>query len=140
MDLKKLPAFFSRKRSLFLCLILASPAFAAAAPPAAPPSPAEQEYGHQVYAAVARQIAAEAAANAPLIEHEFGPKGATVEVAFIVTPSGQVARDRIMRSSGSKLFDAEVLNWTALMKLPPFPRDVQAKQMTFAVPYFFRGR
>lgn len=108
---------------------------------AAPPSPpAVQAYGHEVYAAVARQIAAEAAANAPLIEHEFGKKGAMVEVAFIVLPSGQVGRDRIMRSSGSKLFDAEVLSWTALMKLPPFPPPVHEKQMTFAVPYFFHGR
>ncbi len=104
------------------------------------PSPAMQAYGRQVYQAVSQQIAADATKNAPLIQHYFGVTGTTVEVAFIVLPTGQVARDKILRSSGNKLFDAEVLGWTGTMKLPPFPPDIQEKQMTFAVPYFFRGQ
>ena len=106
---------------------------------AKPPSPATQAYGRQVYQAVSRQIAADAAKNQPLIQHYFGTTGTTVEVAFIVLPAGQVARDKILRSSGNKLFDAEVLGWTGTMKLPPFPPGINDKQMTFAVPYFFRG-
>jgi TonB family protein len=106
---------------------------------AKPPSPAVQAYGRQVYQAVSRQIAADATKNAPLIQHYFGTTGTTAEVVFIVLPSGQVARDKILRSSGNKVFDAEVLGWTGTMKLPPFSPGITDKQMTFAVPYFFRG-
>ena len=104
------------------------------------PSLATQAYGRQVYQAVSQQIAADATKNAPLIQHYFGVTGSTVEVAFIVLPTGQVARDKILRSSGNKSFDATVLGWTGTMKLPPFPPGISDKQMTFAVPYFFRGR
>jgi TonB family protein len=119
-----------------LCLAMAQ---AMAAPSPQPVSPATQAYGREVYRAVSQQIAADAAKNIPLIQHDFGTTGTIVEVAFIVLPTGQVARDRILRSSGNKQFDAEVLGWTGTMKLPPFPPGIREKQMTFAVPYFFRG-
>jgi TonB family protein len=127
-------SILARLSSLMLCAMTAQ--VMAAEPPV---SPVMQAYGRQVYQAVSQQIAAEASRNMPLIQHDFGAKGATVEVAFIVLPTGQVARDKILRSSGNKLFDAEVLGWTGTMKLPPFPPGITKKQMTFAVPYFFRG-
>jgi TonB family protein len=120
---------------LMVCAVTAQ---AMAAAPSV--SPMMQAYGRQVYQAVSQQIAADAAKNVPLIQHYFGVTGATVEVAFIVLPTGQVARDKILRSSGNKSFDAEVLGWTGTMKLPYFPPDIQDKQMTFVVPYFFRGQ
>lgn len=124
--------------ALALCLTTARGT--AATPSPQPASPAIQAYGRLVYRAVSTQIAIDAAKNVPLIQHYFGVTGTTVEVAFIVLPTGRVARDKILRSSGNKLFDAEVLGWTGTMKLPPFPPGIQEKQMTFAVPYFFRGR
>lgn len=123
---------------VFTCATIAR-AQAADAPGTAT-SPAMRAYGKQVFQAVSQQIAADAARNEPLIQHYFGITGTTMEVAFIVAPSGQVVRDRVLHSSGDKQFDATVLRWSGMMKLPPFPSAIHDKQMTFAVPYFFRGQ
>lgn len=106
---------------------------------AAPLSPAVQDYGAQMFQSVTQQIAADAARNQGLIRRYFGAKGATAEVEFVVLRSGQVAYDRIMRSSGNRAFDADVLSWTGTMILPPFPPSIPDKHLAFVVPYFFRG-
>lgn len=62
----------------------------------------------------------------------------TVQVSFLIAPSGSVSKVRIVRSSGHPVIDQAALDMVRRASpMPKFPSNLRAKHMPFSAPIMF---